>query len=229
MNDTITIARRVASPQSAFDEARTEWPDRPTLTWWTIDRPVLVLGSAQPMSIVDLGAAARAGVEVVRRCSGGGAVLLAPNDVVWADLVISPTDTRWSDDIVVAAHWVGDAWRSALIDLGVQEQALFLHAGRSVRTRWSDLVCFAGLGPGELTLGGRKVLGIAQRRSRAGARFQMALLRRWEPTAIVDLLVLGPSERREAESALNDIANGIDFTVADIQAAAEGFLAIGSA
>ena len=161
MNDTITIARRVASPQSAFDEARTEWPDRPTLTWWTIDRPVLVLGSAQPMSIVDLGAAARAGVEVVRRCSGGGAVLLAPNDVVWADLVISPTDTRWSDDIVVAAHWVGDAWRSALIDLGVQEHALFLHAGRSVRTRWSDLVCFAGLGPGELTLGGRKVLGIA--------------------------------------------------------------------
>ncbi len=219
MNNAITTEQRSASPTSAFAEARTEWPDRPTLTWWTIDRRVLVLGSAQPMSVVDLAAAERAGVEVVRRSSGGGAVLLTPDDVVWADLVITPGDPRWSDDIVVAAQWVGEAWRRALVDLGVREPSLSLHAGRSVRTRWSDLVCFAGLGPGELTCGGRKILGISQRRSRAGARFQMALLRRWAPTTILDLLALDPSDRSDAESALADVATGVDFAVADIQTA----------
>ena len=42
-------------------------------------------------------------------------------------------------------------------------------------TGWCPLVCFAGVGPGEVLAGGRKLVGISQRRTRAGARFQCAV------------------------------------------------------
>ena len=49
-------------------------------------------------------------------------------------------------------------------------------------------MCFAGLGPGEVTVDGRKVVGISQRRTRAAARFQCVVLERWDPDAVVALL-----------------------------------------
>ena len=56
-----------------------------------VDRPALVLGSTQRAEVVDERACADAGVEVVRRRSGGGAVLLEPGAVVWFDVVV-PAD-----------------------------------------------------------------------------------------------------------------------------------------
>ena len=44
-----------------------------------------------------------------------------------------------------------------------------------VTTPWSDLVCFAGLGPGEVLLDGRKLVGLSQRRTRNGVRIQGTL------------------------------------------------------
>jgi lipoate-protein ligase A len=179
------------------------------LTWWDIDRPALVLGSAQPATHVDERAAAACGVEVLRRASGGGAVLLTPGDVVWGDLVIGPEHPRWSDDVVAAAAWVGDAWVEALVELGLAGAALQRHRGNLVRTRWSSVVCFAGLGPGEVLWNGRKVLGISQRRTRRGARFQMAAVLRWDPTALVRLLALAPEDRAAAAAALDVVATGL--------------------
>lgn len=51
-------------------------------------------------------------------------------------------------------------------------------------------VCFAGHGPGEVLAGrpGRKMVGITQHRTRAGARFVTCALARWEPQATVDAL-----------------------------------------
>ena len=43
---------------------------------------------------------------------------------------------------------------------------------------WSALVCFAGLGPGEVTLDGQKLVGLSQRRTRDGVRIQGLLHRR---------------------------------------------------
>ena len=53
-----------------------------------VERPALVLGSTQRPDIVDAEACRRAGVEVVRRRSGGGLVLLEPGNVVWFDVVV---------------------------------------------------------------------------------------------------------------------------------------------
>src|SRR3546814_17233262 len=49
-------------------------------------------------------------------------------------------------------------------------------------------VCFAGRGPGEVLRGEAKVVGIRQRRTRAGARFQCAVPVVWEPALLAALL-----------------------------------------
>ncbi len=55
-------------------------------------------------------------------------------------------------------------------------------------TTWSRLVCFDGLGPGEVTSRGAKVVGVSQRRTRLAARFQTSLYLRHDPARLVALL-----------------------------------------
>lgn len=175
-----------------------------------VERPALVLGSTQPDDLVDAEAAARAGVEVVRRRSGGGAVLVEPGGTVWVDVVVPPGDPLWDDDVGRAAHWVGEAWARALTACGVAGATV--HTGGLVTTPWSRQVCFAGLGPGEVTVDGRKVVGVAQRRTRHGARFQGAALLRWEPDAVLGLLRLPAGAREAAAADLADRAAGVATT-----------------
>lgn len=169
-------------------------------------RPALVLGSAQ-REVADISACSVAGVEVVRRHSGGGAVLVEPGNVLWVDVLLPAQDPQWVHDVGHSFLWLGEIWAKALGDVGI---AVAVHRGGLVRTRWSDLVCFAGLGPGELTdASGRKMLGISQRRTREGARFQCAVLSRWDARAIVNLLALPGAARTEAASDLADSAVGV--------------------
>jgi lipoate-protein ligase A len=171
--------------------------------------PALVLGSTQPDSDVDRYAAEREGVEVTRRRSGGGAVLLAAGGVVWIDVLVPAGDELWKADVGAACWWVGDAWVRALQSMGSTAQAT-VWTGPLRSTEWSALVCFAGVGPGEVLVKGRKVVGISQRRTREAALFQTAALLSWDPADTVRLLALGPSARRRAEHDLAASAAGVD-------------------
>jgi lipoate-protein ligase A len=180
-----------------------DWPDPVVPTVWVheVDRPALVLGSAQAVGVVDVEACDRSGVEVVRRRSGGGAVLLVPGEVVWVDVLVPAGHERWSDDVGRATWWLGEAWAAAL-----GSDAL-VHRSGMVRSPWSSLVCFAGLGPGEVVVAGRKAVGVSQRRTRAGARFQSALYGRWDPSALVGLLALDGGARFELAAALAGVVH----------------------
>lgn len=156
-----------------------------------VDRPALVLGSTQPAGDVDGGAAADLGVEVVRRRSGGGAVLLDPGAAVWIDAVVPAGDELWHHDVGRAFEWFGDTWAAALVALGVDAAAVEVHRGGLVTTSMSPVVCFAGLGPGEVTVSGAKVVGVAQRRTRDWIRLQSALLLDWDPDRHARLLAPG--------------------------------------
>ena len=188
-----------------------------------VEHPTLVLGSTQPDSVVDRPRATAAGVEVVRRRSGGGAVLLRPGETVWADVLVPTDDPLAEPDVGRAFAWVGQAWAEALTDLGVGAagRPVEVHTGRPRPGPCSEAVCFAGLGPGEVTVGGAKVVGISQRRTRAGSLFQCGVLVTWDPAALLGLLSLPDDDRAAATVALADVAAGAGVEPSRLQAAFE--------
>lgn len=171
------------------------------------DPPCVVLGSRQGPADVDADAAQRAGFDVARRRSGGGAVLMGPAEAVWVDVVVPAGDPLWERDVGRSAAWLGATWLEALRAAG--EGTGEVWAGRSTHGRWEDLICFAGLAPGEVLLGGRKVVGISQRRTAAATLLQSALLVRWEPGTLVGVLALGEAERTDASSQIASAAAGV--------------------
>jgi lipoate---protein ligase len=170
--------------------------------WWhEVTEPALVLGSSQSMEVVDRSACEQAGVDVVRRRSGGGAVLLVPDQVTWLDVIVPAGAPGWSEDVFGPMIWLGRhlaAVIEALID-GV----VTIHESAMVSTTWSRTVCFDGLGAGEVLLDGRKLVGISQRRTRRFARLQCCWYSAYDPGGLVELLV---PEHRPPLGALSPVA-----------------------
>ena len=198
---------------AAFHARELPDPLIPTVWWFEVASSALVLGSSQPMEHVDLAACARGGVEVVRRRSGGGAVLLQPGDAMWADVLVPRNHPRWNDDVGRSAWWLGECWQAALESLGVGGTSV--HRGPMVRTAWSERVCFTGVGGGEVIRNGAKAVGISQRRTRLGARFQCALYHTWRAEAHSELF----SPPAPTAADLGGVAVTIDASSADVLAA----------
>lgn len=192
---------------------------------YTVEGPGLVLGSTQKAAAADERRAASSGVEVLRRRSGGGAVLLWPGRQVWADFFVAATDPLWHDDVTLAARWAGRLWASAVASLSTS--GCSVHTERLIADRWGRLVCFAGMGPGEVFVSGRKVVGVSQRRSRDRVRIQTAARLRPEKDPAtgspagggldeLDLLALSPAERAEGRTVLARRSTSIPATEAEL-------------
>jgi lipoate-protein ligase A len=128
------------------------------------DDPVVVLGARQPTRDLHDVALRRDGIGIRRRHGGGGAVLLRQADR-WVELWLRAAPGRRDYDVRSSAYLVGDWWRAALAAHGVDAK---MHRGAVLDAQQGAIACFAGLGPGELTVRGRKVLGISQWRVREG-------------------------------------------------------------
>jgi lipoate-protein ligase A len=171
----------------------------------SISDTALVLGSSQNANVVDLEACTRANVAVVHRRTGGGAVYLAASEHLWVDVVVPRGDRLWNDDVVHSSQWLGDVWKRVLTSCG--QTGLSVHRGPLKTSTWSNLVCFAGVGPGEVLRNGVKVVGISQRRNRDAARFQCFVHRRWTPEKFVPLLATprpSVAEMRELVAVVDD-------------------------
>jgi lipoate---protein ligase len=166
-----------------------------------VDHPIVVLGSTQPPETVSGHRACEAGVTVVQRRGGGGAVLLRPGDHLWIEAWIPRDDPLWDADVARATAWVGRWWSSALGSLGVGN--LTVYSGRAVAGPHGALVCFSGSGPGEVFQGDRKVVGISQWRSREGSLFHTCAYTHWDPRPLVDLL---PLDSRTREAMAGELA-----------------------
>ena len=211
-----TLERARGGAQQLHDAAPD--PGRRAVRVHEVDRPALVLGSTQPDDIVDPVVVASSGLELARRRSGGGAVLLTPGDQVWIDVTVPAGDPLWDDDVERATWWIGRWWSSTL------EQPVTLHE-RGVSDRLlGRLACFAAVGPGELSAGERKVLGVSQRRTREGARFQCVSYLRWDPEPLRAVLRAG--EHADALSAaLTDHAGAWPEPVHDVWSVVEDLTA----
>lgn len=158
--------------------------------------PALVLGSTQPESSVNRRRAEALGLPIVRRRSGGGAVLVRPGTVLWVTVDLPAGDPLWQDDLGRSFQWLGRVWAEALAACGAEEAEAY--EGGPIRTEWSSTLCFAGLGSGEVRVAGRKAVGLAQRRRSQGATYHCAALLEWDPEEMAGLAAGAPDWLGEA-------------------------------
>lgn len=135
----------------------------PTMFVVRLEKPTLVLGSSQSVDLLDL--EKTSDLEIRRRRGGGGMVLLQPDDI-WIDWWIPAGDPRWSPDVHVSSLAAGTWWKEAL-EAHVTK-SVSIHQGPLEGDASHRVVCFAGKGPGELFIEGKKTVGVTQWRVREG-------------------------------------------------------------
>lgn len=154
----------------ALDEAlflarlRGEAP--PTLRFFSWRPPTVSLGYGQRPDGVDLEACRRLGVGLVRRPTGGSAIYhdTLEREVTYS-VVARAGDFEGSGDLLQTYRWIGAGLTAGLRGLGVPAEM--------VPVRPSDpsavpAFCFARTGSCEIEVGGRKLVGSAQRRAAGG-------------------------------------------------------------
>jgi lipoate-protein ligase A len=205
------------------------FPDDLRRAVWFIEPTdaAVVLGSAQRLSTLELGEVARRGLGVVRRRSGGGAVVVEPEASSWFDVWLPAADALFEHDVSRSAHWLGEVVVEALDLLGVAAQRV--RAGdvdrSSEGSRWAPLVCFASSSAGEVLVEGRKAVGVSQRRTRAGARFQVVILHRFDPGATASLCALDPTEQQRLAAHLSRSVTAVPVERAAVRDAVDRVLA----
>jgi lipoate---protein ligase len=152
----------------ALDPFAVDEPVTPAVWWCRPTDDAIVLGSRQHDDVVDREAGGRVGLSIVRRRSGGGAVIVRRASIVWIDVVL-PVGVA-PDDVRGSMVWIGERWCDVLAP--VVAAPLTVHRGGMQASDWSDLVCFSGVGPGEVLVGSDKLVGLSQRRTRRGIRVQ---------------------------------------------------------
>jgi lipoate---protein ligase len=180
---------------------------RPRGVWSRPTEPALVLGSGQhPPG----GWAPPDGLPVVRRGTGGGAVLCDP-DYLMLDIALPADDPRVLPDVTEAYRWLADRLVPALAAIGVGGVVPVapdvVRSLDGVAREAGRVACFAGLGPYELLdAGGRKLVGLAQRRRQGGVLFQAAAYLGGDRRALADLLWPEPPGREAIRERLAETA-----------------------
>jgi lipoyl(octanoyl) transferase len=150
----------------AIDEAM--WRGRqagtspPTLRFFAWSPPTVSLGYGQPLDRhVDAAACRRLGVGVVRRPTGGSAIYHdGPDRELTYSVVATAGDLGVSADLLETYRWIGRALVRGLHALGAAAE--MVPTGRGLGR--DPAFCFARTGAYEIEIGGKKVVGSAQRR-----------------------------------------------------------------
>lgn len=162
---------------SEFHSNPMEYVDFPTARFISVTQSAIVLGSSQPSDQVSPSELRELGAELVVRRSGGGAVFLSPAGQLWVDLAIPRSDPLFDEDVSRSFLALSEAFVGLLEGIGIRD--IEVHTGRLVGGQLARTVCFAGLGPGEITFEGAKVVGMSQRRTARGAVIQCTVYLRY--------------------------------------------------
>lgn len=195
----------------------------PTLRWSSIRPAALVLGVSQQLHQINRAACADAGLAVYRRASGGGAVL-CDETLLMLDLALPREHPLCLSDVTASYQWLGTAWSVTLGALGVDAQLVAIDAARAATRALDPLmkrVCFAGISPYEVVAAQRKIVGLAQLRSRNSVLFQAALYLRWQPRRTADLVAQTPDEHARLTAWLAERVVGLEEQSGRSVAAAE--------
>jgi lipoate-protein ligase A len=152
----------------AVDEAMLEHIGRgeslPTLRLYTWDPPCLSLGYAQPFADVDTARLRARGWDVVRRPTGGRAIL--HTDELTYSVTAHLDEPRVAGSVLESYNRLARALLAAVRLLGVPVEMKQHQPGNSSES--AGPVCFEVPSAYEITVDGRKLIGSAQARRREG-------------------------------------------------------------
>jgi len=155
----------------AFDEAlllgRLAGTSPPTLRFFAWTPPTISLGYGQPLDHrIDVEAAASLGVGLVRRPTGGSAILHeGPGLELTYSVVAAAGDFEGSADLLETYRWIGTALAAGINRLGAPVAMVPVQPSDPTAM---PTFCFLRTGSYELEVEGLKVVGSAQRRQGAG-------------------------------------------------------------
>jgi lipoate-protein ligase A len=173
---TLTRWRLCAGPprdgalNMAIDEAllraRIAGTAPPTVRLYGWDPPAVSLGYAQPLDPrIDRAACRRLGIGLVRRATGGSAILHeSPERELTYSVVARADDFAGAGDVLETYRVLGSGLVRALARLGIPGELVPLH--RAARRGAAPAFCFARTGAFEVGVAGHKICGSAQRRRR---------------------------------------------------------------
>ncbi len=183
----------------AIDEAMLIGVNRgttpPTVRVYAWDPPTVSLGYAQRVEDeLDLEAVGNCGFGVVRRPTGGRAVLHA-GELTYS--VVGPAgEDPLGRSIMEAYEAIARALAAGLGRLGVEVE-LAPVATEAMSRDGASPPCFASAGRYEIVVGGRKLIGSAQRRVGRGVLQHGSLLTDATHERIADVMLLADDRRRE--------------------------------
>jgi lipoate-protein ligase A len=176
----------------------------PTIRLYAWSPPCLSLGYNQPFSDVDITRLKSHGWDVVRRPTGGRAILHT-DELTYA--VIGPkTDPRLAGGLMDSYQRISAALYQALITLNLPVE---IHAGKNPLAH-EQPVCFENPSDFEITINGKKIIGSAQARKKTAILQHGSLPLKGDLTRITKVLKY-PSdvERTQAGELLLEKAASI--------------------
>ena len=134
----------------------------PTVRFFAWDPPTVSLGYGQPLDdAVSVATARRLGVGIVRRPTGGSAIYHdGPTRELTYSVVATNGDLGVGTDLLEAYRWIARALARGLRAVGVAAEIVAVPRAKGQ----APAFCFARTGRYEIELGGRKLVGSAQRR-----------------------------------------------------------------
>ena len=153
---TATGAANMAIDQ-AIMEAVSEGRAAPTLRFYAWEPPCLSLGYTQPLADVDLERVSARGWDVVRRLTGGRAIL--HTDELTYSVAVCAGDPIVAGDIVASYRRISAAFVEGLHRLGAKPEA---DKRADAHANAKGPVCFEVPSHYEITLDGKKLIGSAQ-------------------------------------------------------------------
>jgi lipoate-protein ligase A len=178
----------------------------PTLRLYAWDPPCLSLGHAQPFSDVDMDRLKQYGWEVVRRATGGRAILHT-DELTYS--VIAPADEpRVEGSVLESYNRLAQALLLAVKNLDIPVE---MKEGKANESTTPNPVCFEVPSTYEITVNGKKLIGSAQARKKEGVLQHGSLPLTGDLTRICQALVFeNESAREEASKRLLERATTVE-------------------
>ncbi|MBW8009856.1 MAG: lipoate--protein ligase family protein [Chloroflexi bacterium] len=137
----------------------------PTLRFYAWEPPCLTLGYAQPISDVDHSKLENNGWEVVRRITGGRAIL--HTDELTYAVIVPANEPRLAGDIITSYKRLSQTLLAGLAQLGIFAQ-VEPNPKSAQKTSPNGPICFETPSNYEILYAGKKLIGSAQARRQSG-------------------------------------------------------------